>query len=77
MSREITISFYAAGNITQTISVEDDCTLSDEEIVQGLENGEVSTTMREGGTVLDENSAVIGVVDNTDNNLEYTNFELE
>ena len=79
MSRTVKISFYTSGNVTQTIEVEDDCTLSDAEIVEGLERGEVLTTMREGGTVfvLGDDFPIIGVVDDVENALEYTNFELE
>jgi len=80
MSRNIKISFLAQGHVNQSIEIEDECKLSDEEIIAGLNSGGILTTIQEGHTLicfgLQSKMTVIGTIDNVDNNLEYTDFEV-
>jgi len=77
MAKRVGISFLASGYIKQVIELSDDCGLTNKQIVEKLNDGTIVTTIQEGGTiefVLD--GKVIGAVAYVDNNLEYTDFEL-
>ena len=81
MSRNITISFLAQGYVNQYISLPDDFDLSDEEIIRGLNDGSILTTIQEEGVLMfispkTGQKAHFGEIENVDNNLEYTDFEI-
>lgn len=46
--REITIQFNVTGTCCQTIRLDDECTLSDKEIIEELESGGLVTATHEG-----------------------------
>jgi hypothetical protein len=77
-AREIKISFCVAGSIKQTIRLLNSVKLTPDEIVQGLNDGSILTTIQEGGTVeFLADGKKIGEVVNVDNECEYTEFDLE
>jgi spore germination protein GerM len=73
--REIDITFKASGWVTQTVEVDDDITEQDlEELVSGLSDGRLATTIQEGGEILDEDLRRVGLVVEIDSNLKYSDF---
>ncbi len=77
--REITIQFNVTGTCCQTIQIEDECELTDKEIIEGLEHGALFTTVQDGGDLLElsgVNQLVqIGFVCGSDTDCEYKDFE--
>lgn len=84
MTRELTIQFSVTGHCTQTVLISNDCPLSDEEIIAGLNGGahHVVTTVQESGdldhyhnTPNQGDATTIGKVVLSDVDGEYTDFE--
>lgn len=77
-AREMKVSFCVSGHIVQTIRLHNSCELTPEEVVKGLQEGTIATTVRYGGEVdMVADGKTIGVIIDLDNNLEYSDFELE
>jgi hypothetical protein len=77
-AREIKISFCVSGHVSQTIRLLNSCELTPEEIVKGLNEGTIATTVYEGGKVdMVADGKNIGEIIDLDNNLEYTDYDLE
>jgi len=78
--RTLQITFSVHGSCTQTIEIENDCPLSDQEILDGLNgNGTVCTSLMEGGSVLDfaeRGEGIIGHVIVSSVDAEYEDFEV-
>jgi hypothetical protein len=63
--------------VEQTIEILDE-KYTGEDIVKGLQSGEMCTSIQEGGEVIhmtEEKTKVIGKVINVDNNCEYVDFD--
>lgn len=77
--RKITVRFNVTGTCCQTIEIEDECELTDEEIIEGLEHGALFTTAQDGGDLLELTGVnglnKIGVIDGSDIDCEYEDFE--
>jgi len=74
--RQIKVSFLAQGHINQTINVLD-ARWTDSDIINGLNDGTLSTTVQKNGTVdITETDTPIAVIVNVDNQLEYAGFKL-
>ena len=79
--RVLQLTFNVHGSCTQTIEIDSDCQLTDEEILDGLNSntGAVCTSLMEGGSVLnfaDENEGLIGHVIVSSVNAEYEDFNI-
>jgi len=70
------ISFTAQGTIYQTIEILNDEPI--ESIVEKLNNGQYLTTVHEDKTIsVTESGRIIANIIDTDNQLEYNDFEVE
>jgi hypothetical protein len=73
----VQIRFDVAGSVTQTVRILDP-KISPEILQKLLRSGEAATTIQEGGNLeylLD--GKLIGVVENVDNDCEYSEYEVE
>lgn len=79
---EYEVKFSATGWIRQRIQIVD-CNLSPDEVQAMLNDGRLITTVQEGGEVLIQGGGelgplhTVGKVISVDNNMEYTDFEVE
>jgi len=75
MGREISISVMAEGWFKETIELNDDCTLTDAEILEKLNKGELVTTIQENGFLdITATGESIGKILDVNNELEYHHF---
>lgn len=77
--REITINFNVTGTCCQTIKINDECELTDEEIITELNMGGLITETHEGGFLRQVTGFhglnVIGYIDGSDMSCEYEDFK--
>ncbi len=82
--REITVMFGVQGYACQTLRIDNECQLTDKEIINGLNSGgipSILTTLQEGGNLItideDGDIADIGTVLGCDIDCEYDDFEIK
>lgn len=76
MGEQIYISVSAEGWFNEIIELNDDCKLTKEEICKKLYNGDLVTTIQEGGSLdITATGESIGKVINVDNELTYADFD--
>jgi len=73
------ISFCASGTIRQTVELFSGVKLTAEQIQKGLKSGKYATSAQDGGSflIVGKNFESIGRVTSIDNELEYTDYEVE
>lgn len=73
-TKQVKVSFSVSGTIEQTLEVPADMTLS--ELEDQLNNGQIVTTVQEGGSLdVTATGNSIGKVLDVDNQLEYEDFD--
>ena len=79
MAKSFEIRFSAQGWVKQFVLVQPEFkSLTAEELQSMLNKGEAMTTVQEGGLVeIVKDGKIIAAVDNVENEMEYTDFEVE
>ena len=78
---EMRISFCAIGHVNQRVKIHHPDWQDLDKVKAGLRDGTLATSVQDGGSIIIVNAMsgydTIGTVDDSDNNMEYTDFEVE
>ena len=76
MARTLQIEFSVSGACRQTIHFDEDLDMTDEQIIEGLNDGSILTTVQEGGHLLCmKDDANFGTIADCTPDMEYFDFE--